>query len=224
MLSWSATHMRSASTCKTCTLPCTLPCTLQVGFFDFLECFLVFFQKNWFWTPIKLNIKSAWKPQNQRFSSTFWRRRRDSNSRAGLIQPTPLAGEPLRPLGYFSICQVVRFVCGKKCGGESGIRTHGHLRVAGFQDRFLQPLGHLSIGKGSFSGRPEYHSILARSLSTGFYRNEVLSSFEWRTVPARRRNGETEATKFCKNLKKCLQIYKCYAILNKLICSKNIRV
>ncbi len=34
------------------------------------------------------------------------------NPRAGLIQPTPLAGEPLRPLGYFSICQVVRSVCG----------------------------------------------------------------------------------------------------------------
>ena len=32
----------------------------------------------------------------------------------------------------------------KRCGGESGIRTHGRLRVAGFQDRFLQPLGHLS--------------------------------------------------------------------------------
>ena len=31
------------------------------------------------------------------------------------------------------------------CGGESGIRTHGRFHVAGFQDRFLQPLGHLSI-------------------------------------------------------------------------------
>ena len=34
-------------------------------------------------------------------------------------------------------------------GGESGIRTHGDLRLAGFQDRFLKPLGHLSIGGGS---------------------------------------------------------------------------
>ena len=32
-----------------------------------------------------------------------------------------------------------------KFGGESGIRTHGDFRLAGFQDRFLQPLGHLSI-------------------------------------------------------------------------------
>ena len=30
-----------------------------------------------------------------------WRGRRDLNPRAGFIQPTPLAGEPLRPLGYF---------------------------------------------------------------------------------------------------------------------------
>ena len=31
-------------------------------------------------------------------------------------RPTPLAGEPLRPLGYFSRSEN---------GGESGIRTHG---------------------------------------------------------------------------------------------------
>ena len=30
-------------------------------------------------------------------------------------------------------------------GGESGIRTHGCFRIAGFQDRCLQPLGHLSV-------------------------------------------------------------------------------
>ncbi len=29
-------------------------------------------------------------------------------------------------------------------GGESGIRTHEGLHPAGFQDRCLQPLGHLS--------------------------------------------------------------------------------
>ena len=71
-----------------------------------------------------------------------WRRRRDLNPRAGFIQPTPLAGEPLRPLGYFCKSNVKL-----KVGGESGIRTHGRLHVAGFQDRFLQPLGHLSMVK-----------------------------------------------------------------------------
>ena len=30
-------------------------------------------------------------------------------------------------------------------GGESGIRTHGGFTLAGFQDRFLKPLGHLSV-------------------------------------------------------------------------------
>ena len=71
-----------------------------------------------------------------------WRRRRDLNPRAGFSQPTPLAGEPLRPLGYFCKSNVKL-----KVGGESGIRTHGRLHVAGFQDRFLQPLGHLSMVK-----------------------------------------------------------------------------
>lgn len=32
----------------------------------------------------------------------------------------------------------------KENGGESGIRTHGGLRLGGFQDRCLQPLDHLS--------------------------------------------------------------------------------
>ena len=32
----------------------------------------------------------------------LWRRRRDLNPRYGLSHTTPLAGEPLRPLGYFS--------------------------------------------------------------------------------------------------------------------------
>ena len=35
----------------------------------------------------------------------------------------------------------------KIIGGKGGIRTHGLLRVAGFQDRFLQPLGHLSTNR-----------------------------------------------------------------------------
>ena len=46
---------------------------------------------------VKIDAK---KPQNES-SEVLWRRRRDLNPRAGFIQPTPLAGEPLRPLGYF---------------------------------------------------------------------------------------------------------------------------
>ena len=56
--------------------------------------------------------------------------------------PTPLAGEPLRPLGYFCM---VEFPI--KSGGESGIRTHGCFHIAGFQDRCFQPLSHLSVRK-----------------------------------------------------------------------------
>ena len=37
-----------------------------------------------------------------RYTSSKWRRRRDSNPRTGLIQPNPLAGDPLEPLEYFS--------------------------------------------------------------------------------------------------------------------------
>ena len=66
----------------------------------------------------------------------IWRRRRDLNPRAGF---PPYS---LRPLGYF--CMPNTGYIWKKCGGESGIRTHGCFHIAGFQDRFLQPLGHLS--------------------------------------------------------------------------------
>ena len=96
-----------------------------------------------------------------------WRRRRDLNPRAGFSQPTPLAGEPLRPLGYFCIYMIQNNQ--ETIGGESGIRTHGRLRVAGFQDRFLQPLGHLSINGNCPS--PEHlknHTIPGRTLSTVF--------------------------------------------------------
>ena len=41
------------------------------------------------------------KPKN--WFGGFWRRRRDSNSRDGVIRPTPLAGEPRHQLEYFCI-------------------------------------------------------------------------------------------------------------------------
>ena len=87
------------------------------------------------------------------------------NPRAGFIQPTPLAGEPLRPLGYFRRSMVFYEI-----GGESGIRTHGDLRLAGFQDRFLQPLGHLSIAErrlvlNTCSMIPHYNFICQHLIS-----------------------------------------------------------
>ena len=35
-------------------------------------------------------------------------------------------------------------------GGGGEIRTHGHLRVAGFQDRCLKPLGNPSVEEVCF--------------------------------------------------------------------------
>ena len=66
-----------------------------------------------------------------------WRRRRDLNPRAGFIQPTPLAGEPLRPLGYFCVFQdLFSFPNKRNSGGESGIRTHGRYS----RRRFSRPV------------------------------------------------------------------------------------
>ena len=53
------------------------------------------------------------------------------------------------------------------CGGESGIRTHGRFHVAGFQDRFLQPLGHLSILECPSPEHLWYITISPPPLSTG---------------------------------------------------------
>ena len=85
---------------------------------------------------------------------------------------TPLAGEPLRPLGYFSMPkEKTIYICRarkpshqgaamKKSGGESGIRTHGCFHIAGFQDRFLRPLGHLSVS----AALTYYHIALSLSI------------------------------------------------------------
>jgi hypothetical protein len=52
-----------------------------------------------------------------------------------LLGYNSLAGSPIRPLSHLSNNQYL---------GEGGIRTHGALRLNGFQDRLLRPLGHLS--------------------------------------------------------------------------------
>ena len=52
----------------------------------------------------------------------------------------------------------------EKCGGESGIRTHGCFHIAGFQDRFLQPLGHLSTPCPGQMQKELYYSETALSI------------------------------------------------------------
>ena len=66
---------------------------------------------------------------------------------ATVSRPTPLAGEPLRPLGYFcvpndlsdSLCSTGRKIWRREWDSNPRL-----LRVTGFQDRLLKPLGHLS--------------------------------------------------------------------------------
>ena len=55
-------------------------------------------------------------------------------------QPTPLAGEPLRPLGYF--CKTNKMM---KMAEREGFEPPVPLGITGFQDQRHKPLGHLSI-------------------------------------------------------------------------------
>ena len=57
----------------------------------------------------KLNLFLYTPKKHLTFVRCFWRRTRDSNPRTSFIQPTPLAGEPLRPLGYFSNRKFCRY-------------------------------------------------------------------------------------------------------------------
>ena len=54
--------------------------------------------------------------------------------------PTPLAGEPLRPLGYHSESNAIK----EKMAERVGFEPTAHCWVTGFQDQLLKPLGHLS--------------------------------------------------------------------------------
>ena len=71
----------------------------------------------------------------------IWRRRRDLNPRDGF---PPYSLSRGAPSATWVLLHAKYRIHLKKCGGESGIRTHGCFHIAGFQDRFLQPLGHLS--------------------------------------------------------------------------------
>ncbi len=57
--------------------------------------------------------------------------------------PTPLAGEPLRPLGYFSESFV--FMKRERMAERVGFEPTARCRVTGVQDRLLKALGHLSV-------------------------------------------------------------------------------
>ena len=54
--------------------------------------------------------KNRLEPISRRFR--YWRSERDLNPRAHFGTPTPLAGEPLRPLGYHSESQDIHLRLG----------------------------------------------------------------------------------------------------------------
>ncbi len=57
-----------------------------------------------------------------------------------LPQPTPLAGEPLEPLGYFS-----RPIKLWRLAEREGFEPPVPCGITGFQDQLHKPLGHLSL-------------------------------------------------------------------------------
>ena len=79
-------------------------------------------------------------------------------------QPTPLAGEPLRPLGYF--CKTYNMKLAEREGFEPPVP----LGITGFQDQRHKPLGHLS----SLLEPAEILYDSPLPLSTPFFHNPVL--------------------------------------------------
>ena len=59
-----------------------------------------------------------------------------------LSHPTPLAGEPLRPLGYFSTADEIWNLAERE-----GFEPPVPFDITGFQDQRLKPLGHLSLNQ-----------------------------------------------------------------------------
>ena len=64
-----------------------------------------------------------------------------------LSQSTPLAGEPLEPLGYICICCLTSPVAQAKLAEREGFEPPVPFDITGFQDQRLKPLGHLSTGQ-----------------------------------------------------------------------------
>ena len=63
-----------------------------------------------------------------------------------LTHTTPLAGEPLRPLGYFSMSSVYEGQAPDYQSAErEGFEPPVSCDITGFQDQRLKPLGHLSL-------------------------------------------------------------------------------
>ena len=83
---------------------------------------------------------------------------------------TPLAGEPLRPLGYFSMSSSYAV---KKTGGERGIRTPGTFRYHWFS-RPAPSTARPSLHNGtSFVSIPRFHRFVKREFT--FFREKCAA-------------------------------------------------
>ena len=87
----------------------------------------------------KLNAKTRTQTLYQYLSPLVAEKEGFEPSRQ-LSHPTPLAGEPLRPLGYFSTVYM-----NMNLAEREGFEPPVPCDITGFQDQRLQPLGHLSV-------------------------------------------------------------------------------
>ena len=132
---------------------------------------------------------------NDMQSATTWRGRRDLNPRAGFSQPTPLAGEPLRPLGYFR-----RSILNWRREWDSNPRTLARRRFS----RPVPSTARTSLHKAA--GVPEsqalgYDTIYAGGLSTRFPKafHKKISMMEIFCTDGSKRSPDPNAGHFSRS-------------------------
>ena len=108
-------------------------------------------------------------PETQRFRG-FCAEKPGFEPGLRLTHTTPLAGEPLRPLGYFSMSSSYAV---KKTGGERGIRTPGTFRYHWFS-RPAPSTARPSLHNGtSFVSIPRFHRFVKRKFT--FFREKCAA-------------------------------------------------
>ena len=119
-----------------------------------------------FFHYIKIRIRKT--PETQRFRG--FGGEAGICPRAAITHTTPLAGEPLRPLGYFSMSSSYAV---KKTGGERGFRTPGTFRYHWFS-RPAPSTARPSLHNGtSFVSIPRFHRFVKREFT--FFREKCAA-------------------------------------------------
>ena len=102
-------------------------------------------------------------------SPFLWRRKRDLNPRAGFPTYSLSRGAP-SPLGYFSMAKNELPIIIQLEGDMAervGFEPTALLRVTGFQDQLLKPLGHLSKCKKATRRCDENNNTISRNNCQG---------------------------------------------------------